>query len=225
MTFIVSVEGNIGSGKSTFLKHLKKYSQNNEKYNIVFVQEPVDEWNNIRDSTGKNILEMFYADQEANSFSFQIMAYITRLKKLLDVIKNGENQLIICERSLETDKYVFAKMLYDSKKIREIDWVIYNYWFDTFLEEVETDMTIYINTSSENCYNRIKKRSRSGESSIPIEYLQDCQRYHEDWLKEININVKTINGNTEITSEDSYINLVKNTLELIKNRYKSTASM
>ena len=42
---IYSVEGNIGSGKSTLLKKLKEeYSWNDS---IVFLQEPVDDWNDI----------------------------------------------------------------------------------------------------------------------------------------------------------------------------------
>ena len=216
MTFIVSVEGNIGSGKSTFLNQLKQYTKKFKRSDIVFVQEPVDEWNNIKDSTGQNILEKFYADQEGYSFSFQIMAYITRLRKLLDAIKNNSDKIIICERSLETDKYVFAKMLYDSKKMREIDWVIYNYWFDSFLEEVKTDMIIYINTSPDNCYKRIKKRNRRGEESIPFDYLDNCHKYHEEWLNKTDINIEKIDGNIDFTENtNSYNTLLKNTFNLI----------
>ena len=74
------------------------------------------------------------------------MAYITRLRKLLDKIESNPNTLFICERSLETDKFVFAKMLYNDNKIREIDWVIYNYWFSTFLRKIQTNMIVYIHT-------------------------------------------------------------------------------
>ena len=63
MSFIVSIEGNIGSGKSTLLKELKKCSDLNNKF--VFVQEPVDEWNNIKDSSGESIIQKFYANQGA----------------------------------------------------------------------------------------------------------------------------------------------------------------
>ena len=31
--------------------------------------------------------------------------------------------------SLFTDKYVFAQMLYDSKKMEKIEYEIYNKWF------------------------------------------------------------------------------------------------
>ena len=74
--FIISIEGNIGSGKSTVMTYLKK--QNN--LDIVFVDEPVNDWTTIKDSTGKNALDLFYNNQKDNSFWFQILAYITRLR-------------------------------------------------------------------------------------------------------------------------------------------------
>ena len=112
---IISIEGNIGSGKSTLLAHLKENCPN-----VVFLKEPVDEWEKIRDENGTTMLEKFYADQTKYSFSFQMMAYISRLKILRDTIRNHPERpiTIITERSLNTDKMVFAKMLYDSGKNR-----------------------------------------------------------------------------------------------------------
>lgn len=212
MSFIVSIEGNIGSGKSTLLKELKKCGDLNNKF--VFVQEPVDEWNNIKDSSGESILQKFYANQEEYAFSFQIMAYITRLRKILDAIEKNPEAVIISERSLETDKYVFAQMLYDDGKIREIDWIIYNYWFNSFLDKIKTNLIIYIKTSPDNCHKRITKRNRSGEV-IPIEYLENCDNYHNKWLKDSTIEVITLNGNTDINT-GAYHTLLKNTINIIE---------
>ena len=64
-----------------------------------------------------------------------MMAYISRLNKLkeaIDSLKLKENAVIVTERSLMTDKFVFAKMLYDEKKIEKIEYNIYNKWFDSF---------------------------------------------------------------------------------------------
>ena len=211
MSFIVSIEGNIGSGKSTLLKELKKCDDLNNKF--VFVQEPVDEWNNIKDSSGESILQKFYANQEEYAFSFQIMAYITRLRKILDAIEKNPEAVIISERSLETDKYVFAQMLYDDGKIREIDWIIYNYWFNSFLDRIQTNLIIYIKTSPDNCHKRITKRNRSGEV-IPIEYLENCDNYHNNWLKDLTVEVITLNGDTNINTEE-YNTLLKTAMDII----------
>ena len=62
---IVSIEGNIGSGKSTFINKLEKYIQeNNKEKNIFFLSEPVDEWLNIKDENDEHILSKFYNNQE-----------------------------------------------------------------------------------------------------------------------------------------------------------------
>lgn len=189
---IVSIEGNIGSGKSTLLANLKKHF--NEKTNIVFLKEPVDEWSNIKDENGTTILEKFYEDQEKYSFSFQMMAYISRLKLLRDTIKNIETEhnnstkyVIITERSLYTDKMVFAKMLYDSGKIEHVNYQIYLNWFDTFAEDFPVHKIIYVRADPEICHKRIATRHREGENNIPISYLSSCSEYHENMLDKSNV--------------------------------------
>ena len=85
MSKIISVEGNIGSGKTTLLENLKdKYKSNP---NVIFLREPVDEWENIKDKNGTTMLEKFYSDQKRYSFSFQMLAFISRLVLLKKTIK------------------------------------------------------------------------------------------------------------------------------------------
>ena len=218
MPYIISIEGNIGSGKSTFLTYLKKYINDvsiSGNSNIQFIQEPVDEWNEIKDSNGESILEKFYNNQKEYAFSFQIMAYITRLRKLLQHIENNPNDIFICERSLETDKYVFAKMLYDNKKIREIDWNIYNYWFDTFLKKVQTNIIVYIQTSPGNCHKRVELRNRKGEHNISLDYLTMCHTYHEQWLEKSSITVININGNVHKDNTSEYESILNSIVNMI----------
>ena len=188
-TFI-SIEGNIGSGKSTLLANLREHYKNND--NVIFLKEPVDEWAKIKDINGTTILEKFYADQEKYSFSFQMMAYVSRIKVLRDTLKEktiGQEKkqyIIITERSLYTDKMVFAKMLYDSGKIEDVNYQIYLNWFDTFSGEFPVHKVIYVKAAPEQCYERIAKRSREGEENIPLEYLTACSLYHDNMLDKTN---------------------------------------
>ena len=204
---IISVEGNIGSGKSTILNILRKKYENNDR--VIFVDEPVSEWDDIK-KDGKSILELFYGDKNKYSFSFQILAYITRLRKLLSALEEGDDKIIICERSIYTDKYVFAKMLHQQNYINEIEWQTYNYWFDTFKDKTKLDTIIYVDTLPDICYDRIKKRNRTGESNIPIDYLQHCHLLHTEWLINSNdgqSNLIVFNGNVnlETTGEENYV--------------------
>ena len=193
---ILSIEGNIGSGKSTVINTLKEYYKNNHK--VYFLEEPVSEWVEIKDSDGKNIIEKFYEDQEHYSFSFQMMAYISRLAMLKRAIKHCKEKgikLIICERSLQTDKNVFCKMLHDSGKIENINFQIYNKWFSEFITEFPLIYFVYIKTEPKIAHERVLKRNRKGEN-ISVEYLEMCSMYHDNWLIENCIrNCIVINGN------------------------------
>jgi deoxyadenosine/deoxycytidine kinase len=180
---VITIEGNIGSGKTTLLTHLKK--QFNDNPNVVFLREPVDEWESIKDAEGISMIQKFYADQEKYSFPFQMMAYISRLALLKEAMKKHPNSIIITERSLYTDKFVFAKMLHDMKKIEDVNYQIYTKWFDTFAEECPIHQCVYVNTNPEVCHERIMKRSRTGEDNIPLDYLTSCDEYHQAMLREI----------------------------------------
>ena len=199
MAIIIAIEGNIGSGKSTMVDLLKKQYDNKILFGrkVVFLQEPVKQWENIS-SNGENILEKFYADQEKWAFSFQMMAYISRLDILRKAVKANPNGIIFTERSLFTDKNVFAQMLYDDKKINDIDFQIYNKWFHSFIDEVPISGIVYIKTNPGTCCERVEKRGRKGES-IPLEYLTKCSQYHNTWIieKESEASKLILDGNID----------------------------
>jgi deoxyadenosine/deoxycytidine kinase len=208
MRQIITIEGNIGSGKSTLLQHLKeKYNLYQNTSNIIFLREPVDEWENIKDKNGITILQKFYVNQKAYSFSFQMMAYISRLALLKDSIEKNPNAIIITERSLVTDKMVFAKMLYDSGNIQEIEYQIYSKWFECFAKDYPINKVIYVNSSPEICHERINERSRVGEEVIPFTYLIKCDEYHKNMIKTFseneNIHVMDLNGNINIKIKEN----------------------
>jgi deoxyadenosine/deoxycytidine kinase len=217
-TFI-SIEGNIGSGKSTLLANLREhYKENNS---VIFLKEPVDEWAKIKDKNGTTILEKFYANQEKYSFSFQMMAYVSRIKVLRDTLKENREKnktqekmhfIIITERSLYTDKMVFAKMLYDSGKIEDVNYQIYLNWFDTFSGEFPVHKVIYVKADPEKCYERIARRSREGEENIPLEYLTSCSLYHDNMLDK---STATCVCNKQLIL-DGNIDIYENKMQLIK---------
>jgi len=201
MYHIYSIEGNIGSGKSTLVRRLQQMNSN-----IVFMLEPVDEWGEIKDRKGENILTKFYKDQVKYSFSFQMMAYISRLSKLKKIIKKNPYSIIITERSVLTDKNVFAKMLYDDDKIEEVNYIIYLKWFDEFIKDISHTGFIYIQVDPEICHERVEKRNRIGET-ISVEYLKKCHDYHEKWLKKEE-NVLFLNGNVDFETDNNQMEII-----------------
>ena len=212
MAILISIEGNIGSGKSSIVKLLKDIYKNNKK--ICFLEEPVSQWLNLKDSSGKNILNYFYENIEEYAFSFQMNAYISRLQILNEAL-NKDYDIIITERCVQTDKNVFAKMLYEDDKIKEINYKIYLEWFNYFIKDIPNVYHIYINTNPNIAFERVKKRNRESENNITIEYLQKCHNSHNDWLLSIN-NKLVINGDIHEKS-NNYMNNINDILNYINN--------
>lgn len=199
LPIIISFDGNIGSGKSTtceeyelYLKNVIKKSLSDDapifsnitsfEEEVCFLDEPVALWNEVCDENGVNILTNLYKNIRANAFKFQMMAYISRLSLLRKAVKDPKIKLIITERSVETDRNVFAKMLYDVGDISQDEFQIYTMWFDEFLTDVPLSGIVYIHASPDVCLERIHKRARSGET-IQADYIQRCHQYHEDWIR------------------------------------------
>jgi len=175
---ILSIEGNIGSGKSTLLSQLQEVYAADET--ICFLQEPLDVWSTIQDEHGVTILQKYYADQKRYAFSFQMMAYISRISLMRAALKKNY-RVIIIERSVYTDSAVFAKMLFDDKKIEEIEYKIYLRWVNEFIADFPPVKFIYVRAEPEVSLERILLRGRTGEV-MPMEYLQNCHQYHDAWL-------------------------------------------
>ena len=206
--YIFTIEGNIGSGKSTLCTHLRKHYA--ENVNIIFLDEPVSEWMALTDSKGANIIEKYYENQAHYAFPFQILAFTTRLSRILvarkNAIESGRNTVIVTERCLHTDNFVFAQMLRDEGTMEEIQYRIYERLFSEFSEMSHPHCIIYLRADVNICSQRIISRGRPGENNISIAYLEKCHQYHEMYTKKCSVAYKlTLDGNNDIHKDSSII--------------------
>jgi len=189
---IISVEGNIGSGKTSILKSLSQHiSTENIRRDIYIMLEPIDEWNNIKDRNGKTILSLFYEDRTKYSLAFQTLVCITIRDRLIQIVQDLPNiKYIVCERSLTSSRSVFAQMLKDSGHMTDLEYSVYLELFtDSTTDWMEPSEMIYIDTSPTICIERINQRlteqtqtgenGRDGEQLIELSYLLMCKDYHE----------------------------------------------
>ena len=84
----IIVEGNIGAGKTTFLKPFMNQP------NIEVVPEPVEKWRNMK---GHNLLDLFYQNPQRNSMLLQTYVQLTMVQ---NHTKSCSKPLRIMERSL-----------------------------------------------------------------------------------------------------------------------------
>jgi len=183
-TGIITIEGLIGAGKTTLCETLRQRLGGSliEGRKIVFVPEPVDVWSTFVDADGTPILTLFYANPKKWAFSFQMMAYISRLASLKNVRDEHPDAIIVAERSLEADRYVFAQMLLDDGCINAVDHKVYTHWFDTFAGDYCPDVVLYLDTPVDIAEARILSRARSGEDPIQRSYLVSLAAYTNRWL-------------------------------------------
>lgn len=168
------VEGNIGAGKSTFLKLLKDH------FNINIIYEPLDEWQMVGD--GENILEKFYQDTPRWAYTFQTYAFLTRIAKQEKLLNPA--MINIVERSVYSDRYCFAKNCFELGLMSKLEWELYKKWFEWLVDEYDVlpDGFIYLRTTPEVAFERLKKRDRQEEEVVQFSYLTSIHKKHEEWL-------------------------------------------
>ncbi len=198
MPRIVSIEGNIASGKSTLLEQMRNFYKTTAK--IAFVPEPVDQWRAVQDERGEDMLTKFYADPKRYSFAFQMMAYISRLSLLRAALRSGAS-VVVTERSVLTDRNVFASMLKEDGSLEEVEYQIYTRWFDEFTEGIPKPEIVYVRTDPATCLARAAIRGRKGET-IAGSYLQKVHDKHEAWLlgADSDHRMLTLNANADTTA-------------------------
>ena len=182
---ILTVEGNIGAGKSTFLGELqKRYADRDD---IMFLLEPVGIWESVVDVEGKNMLEKFYDNPKKYSFAFQVLAFSTRLKLIREAVEDAMKPdspvtTIIMERSLDADRAIFAQMLRDDGLLETCEFDIYKRIAQDAMDMFSADGILWLTVSPELCFERVGVRGREGENKITLDYLVKCDSYHKQWL-------------------------------------------
>jgi deoxyadenosine/deoxycytidine kinase len=174
---VLSLDGNIGAGKTTLMEAIRIAMPE-----VEVVVEPVGEWLSLKDANGKSLLELFYEDKRRWAYTFQNCAILTRLRTIKEAIATTKKQVILTERSVLTDRFVFAEMLRASGDITSLEWQLYSMWYDTFAAGLPMAGVIYLGTDVSTSAERIVHRGRTGEDQIPRTYLADLDAQHKKWL-------------------------------------------
>ena len=187
---LVSIEGNIGAGKSTVIDRLKLLNPT-----WVFIDEPVGVWSDLVNENNESLLEIYYQDRKRWSYTFQNCALLTRYKNIeaavaqrssgsQERLSSGRRQVFVTERCLETDYHVFTKMLHSDGSINKLEYELYQQWF-SHLKRSATPLSaiVHINTTPEDCVARIANRGRVGEENIHVDYLQALHKHQMDWIQ------------------------------------------
>ncbi|KXZ43089.1 hypothetical protein GPECTOR_102g42 [Gonium pectorale] len=184
----LSVEGNISTGKSTFLSILQRDLFKDEGFS--FVAEPIEQWQNVGGSS-VNLLELFYKDSARMAYTFQNFVFLTRVLQASNAALYEREtyglttKARLLERSVFSDRMVFVRAVHASRDLADHELAIYDAWFGPILSSLPTlvpNGIVYLRASPDTCMARLRKRARSEEGGIPLAYLQCLHNNHEDWL-------------------------------------------
>ncbi|XP_018415181.1 PREDICTED: deoxyguanosine kinase, mitochondrial-like [Nanorana parkeri] len=191
----LSVEGNIAVGKSSFLRILANAYQE-----WSFVGEPLKKWQHVHSSSShgmENLLQLLYDNPARWSYTFQTLSCMTRFKTQIDPFSeqllNQQEPVRIFERSVYSDRFVFAKTLFELSHLNDMEWSMYQEWHTFLLQEfgerAALDGILYLRATPVKCFERLQKRARKEEETVTQQYLEKLHDQHEGWL---------INKNTDV---------------------------
>jgi deoxyguanosine kinase len=177
---LISIEGNIGAGKTTLVGLLKEELGDS----VSFCPEPVEKWSSCHDEDGRSILRNFYEDKARWGLTFSVYVIQTQLSALRlcinSAMRTGVN-VVIAERTVYTGRHVFTRLLRQHGKINQMEQQIYESFFDDSAGP-PVNMHLFLRTSLPNCAARMRNRGRKGEGKIDQRYLSDVEQAHEQWL-------------------------------------------
>lgn len=168
----ISIEGNIGSGKSTVISRLCT------DLRIPVFLEPVEEW--------KEWLTLFYQDPSRWGLSFNLQVLLSFHKW-----KNN-NFPAIYERSPISNRYVFTALQHEQGRMNDLELKMFESIYDQLAWTPEA--TIYIRTDPAVSMERMHTRGRDSEKGVPLEYLTAVHNKYEEVLKNKK-NVVVVDGN------------------------------
>jgi deoxyadenosine/deoxycytidine kinase len=166
LPLVVVVAGNIGVGKTTLTRMLAQELQ------CSVLGEP---WE------GNPYLSDFYENMHAWAFHSQLYFLVYRAR-IYHTLLRQERRMIIMDRSIYEDADIFACNLHQMGYISHRDYHTYRDTYCILCDLLPSpDLVIYLHASVTTLKQRIAKRGRQMELTLPTSYLARLNDLYEDW--------------------------------------------
>ncbi len=166
-TFI-SIEGNIGAGKTTLANLLA------ERLNARLILE---------EFADNPFLAKFYDNPAQYAFSVELFFMAERYKQQKDLVSQQD-----MFRTLTISDYLFTKCLLFAKvNLPDDEFRLYQRLFDTMHHQmIQPELLIYLHAPVSKLQENIKKRNRPYEQNIQNDYLYNIQQTYTHYIKQHN---------------------------------------
>jgi deoxyguanosine kinase len=192
----ITIEGNIGAGKTT-LSHLLSKHFNARLILEQFADNP--------------FLPKFYENPQQFAFPLELFFMAERFKQLKHLLQQKD-----MFQSLTISDYLFTKCLLFAKvNLSEDEFRLYQRIFDIIHQQlVQPDLLIYLHAPVSKLQINIKKRNRSYEQKIPDEYLFNIQETYTNYIRQHNIKTLFIDTtNADFLGNERHLQVILEALE------------
>jgi deoxyguanosine kinase len=192
----VTIEGNIGAGKTTLAHLLSK------KYNARLVLEQFAD---------NPFLPKFYENPQQYAFPLEVFFMAERFKQLKDLIQQKD-----LFQNLTISDYLFTKCLLFAKiNLSEDEFRLYQRLFEIMYQQlIQPDILIYLHAPVNKLQQNIKKRNRPYEQRIPNEYLFSIQETYTHYIKQHNIKTLFVDAtNADFLGNEQHLKIISDALE------------
>ena len=165
----VTIEGNIGAGKTTLANLLCK------EFDARLVLE---------EFADNPFLPKFYENPSQYAFPLELFFMAERYKQLKDLFQTKD-----LFQSVTISDYLFTKCLLFAKvNLAEEEFMLYQKLFEIINPQIiQPDILIYLHSPVERLKENIKKRNREYEQAINANYLMQIQETYIQYIKQHNI--------------------------------------
>jgi len=192
----ITIEGNIGAGKTT-LSHLLSKKLNARLILEEFADNP--------------FLAKFYKNPDQYAFPLELFFMAERYKQLKDLLQTKD-----MFQSVTVSDYLFTKCLLFAKvNLPEEEFRLYQKLFDIIHNQLlHPDILIYLHAPVHKLQDNIKKRKRDFEQAIPDEYLFRIQETYTSYIKQHNMKTIFVDAsNADFLGNEKHLEVILNALE------------
>ncbi len=192
----ITIEGNIGAGKTTLAHILSKH------YKARLILE---------EFADNPFLPRFYENPEQYAFPLELFFMAERYKQLKELLHTKD-----MFQSVTISDYLFTKCLLFAKvNLPDEEFRLYQKLFDIINPQiVQPDLLIYLHTPVNRLQENIRKRNRSYEQDIPNDYLFSLQETYTQYIKQHNIKTLFVDAsNADFIGNDAHIKTITDALE------------
>ena len=205
---IISIEGNIGSGKTTFIKYLKNKQIKNIK--ILYLEEPIHLFEKYKNH---NPLELLSESPFVAQYHIlnSIINYYSFFEREITAY-----ELVITDRFINSP-IIFINTLYECKKLNSFEKDILHEIFEKQNKTIFSTPSkiFYMDCPVNICLERIKTRNRESEKNTSEIYLQILENNYIQYLETCKNNVWSIDSSksTRLSELESlFLTLIKDVM-------------